>query len=336
MDSPTTPGLDTVTHLIDRDSAREPHSVVSPESVTIAILTFRRSARLRRLLPHVIDTLQSIHNVEILIVDNNALPNEQKFVEGFAKRTRYPVHYIHEPEAGVSNARNTALRVTSTRFLAFLDDDMEITRGWIDEMVKVAVVHKAGVIFGPLIAKFDDERNPYNTYLSSFYARQSKQLEDGISEDAFGTGGCLIDIQSCVLPDPPFDTRLNESGGEDDMFFESLHDAGALYGWAPNAICYECVPAERTTTKYIAKRNFGFGQGPSRIAASKGLSGSRQLARHMSVGLVQSLVFGIIWYGARLANRPSQVRYLALAARGVGKIFWFDKFKPKLYGAPPT
>jgi succinoglycan biosynthesis protein ExoM len=282
----------------------------------------------------VIDTLQSIHKVEVLIVDNNALPNEQKFVEEFAKQTRYPVYYVHEPEAGVSNARNTALRVTSTHFLAFLDDDMEITSGWIDEMVKVAMVHKAGVIFGPLVAKFDDERNPYNTYLSSFYARQSKQLEDGISEEAFGTGGCLIDLQTCILPNPPFDIRLNESGGEDDMFFESLHDSGALYGWAPNAICYECVPAERTTTKYIAKRNFGFGQGPSRIAASKGLSGSRQLARHMSVGLAQSLLFGVIWYSARLAKRPSQVRYLALAARGVGKIFWFDKFKPKLYGAP--
>lgn len=311
-------------------------AAVEPQSVTIAILTFCRSARLRRLLPHVVSTLQSSHDVEILVVDNNALPNEQKFVEEFSKQAPYRVHYVHEPRAGVSNARNTALKRASTRFLAFLDDDMEITSDWIDGLVRVAINHKAGVIFGPLIAKFDDAGNPNNPYLSSFYARHSKQTEDGISTDAFGTGGCLIDLETCELPNPPFDTRLNESGGEDDIFFESLRESGTLYGWAPSAICYECVPSDRTTSHYIAKRNFGFGQGPSRIAASRGLAGSLQLARHMSVGLAQLCVFGAIYVIAQATNRPSKIRYLALSARGLGKILWFDRFRPKLYGTPPS
>ena len=101
----------------------------------------------------------------------------------------------------------------SSRFIAFLDDDMEITKNWIDGLVKVAVEHAAGVVFGPLIAKFADAADPKNTYLSSFYARHSKQTEAGVSDEAFGTGGCLIDLESCVLPSPAFDTRLNESGG---------------------------------------------------------------------------------------------------------------------------
>lgn len=309
-------------------------SIEEPQSVLIAILTFQRSDRLRRLLPHVVNTLQSVHQIDILIVDNNALPNEQKFVEGFAKTAPVPVHYVHEPQAGVSNARNAAVNFASTRFLAFLDDDMEITENWIDGLVKVAVDHKAGVIFGPLIAKYDDAANPRNAYLSPFYSRQSSQREAGVSNDAFGTGGCLIDLETCVLPNPPFDTRLNESGGEDDIFFEALHESGSLYGWAPSAICYECVPVDRTTSEYIARRNFGFGQGPSRIAASKGLSGTVQLARHMSVGLAQLCVYGLAYLLTKIMNRPSQVRYLALSARGLGKVFWFDRFRPKLYGVP--
>lgn len=309
---------------------------IGPESVLIAIPTFQRSSRLRQILPHIVSTLNSIHYVELLVIDNNFLPIEEKFVTSFIEKSPYPLHYIHEPRPGVSNARNAAIKFATSRFLAFLDDDMEITENWIDGLVKVAVGHKAGIVFGPLIAKFANEADPRNAYLSPFYMRNSKQTDEGISEDAFGTGGCLIDLQTCTLPSPPFDTRLNESGGEDDMFFEALHKEGALYGWAPSAVCYECVPTERTTMKYIAKRNFGYGQGPSRIAASKGISGSLELARHMGVGLAQFFIFGSIFYLCRLLKRPSEVRYLALTARGLGKVFWFDRFKPKLYGGTPV
>ncbi len=303
------------------------------QSVLIAIPTFRRSARLQALLPHISKTLKSVHAVEILVIDNNALPTEQKFVQNFSKTSIYPIHYIHEPKAGVSNARNAALEFASSRFLAFLDDDMEVTEAWIDSLIEVSVANNAGLVFGPLIAKFENEADPRNAYLATLYTRHSKQTEAGLSDEAFGTGGCLIDLENCVLPDPPFDTHLNESGGEDDIFFESLRENGALCGWAPDALCYECVEPNRTTPNYIAKRNFGFGQGPSRIAAKKGIAGIPQIIRHMSVGSAQLGVYGLMYLVSKALNRPSQVRFLALSARGLGKIFWFDRFRPKFYGA---
>lgn len=320
---------------MDHDSAHENSTVgpnIDPQSVLIAIPTFRRSTRLQLLLPHVIETLRSVHDVEILVIDNNPLPNERKFVQSFTNNAPYPIHYIHEPQPGVSNARNAALDFATSRFVAFLDDDMEITKNWVDGLVKVAIEHNTGVVFGPIVAKFADSSDPRNGYLSSFYTRHSKQTEEGRSHEAFGTGGCLIDLENCPLPSPPFDTRLNESGGEDDMLFESLRSSGTHFGWAPSALCYECVPADRTTSGYIGKRNFGYGQGPSRIAASKGIIGIPVLMRHMTVGFVQLAFFGMAYGIAKIMNRPSEVRFLALCARGLGKIFWFDNFKPKLYG----
>ena len=304
----------------------------NPQDVLIAIPTFRRSSRLKALLPHIEETLRSIHNISILIIDNNALPIEQKFVQQYAETSKYPIHYVHETRAGVSNARNAALNFASTRFLAFLDDDMEVTAPWIDSLVDVAVTHETGLVFGPLTAKFMDSADPRNPYLAPFYSRIPKQSEAGVSTDAFGTGGCLIDLETCVLPDPPFDTHLNESGGEDDIFFETVRKNGTHFGWAPDALCYECVETHRTTPAYIARRNFGFGQGPTRIAAKKGLAGFPQILRHMSVGLIQLGIFGLMYLVAKAMKRPSQIRYLALSARGLGKIFWFDRFRPKLYG----
>ena len=316
----------------NRSVTAENATNVQRQKVLIAILTFRRSARLKALLPHVIETLRSVHAVEILVIDNNSIPVEQKFVQNFSEISPYQIHYVHESKPGVSNARNAALQFATSRFVAFLDDDMEMTANWIDSLVKVSVMNKAGLVFGPLVAKFENEADPRNPYLSALYTRHSKQTEPGLSDEAYGTGGCLIDLENCILPDPPFDTNLNESGGEDDIFFETLHQSGTLYGWAPSALCYECVPQERTTPNYIARRNFGFGQGPSRIAASQGIAGTLQLLRHMSVGLLQLGVFGGMFLITKITKRPSQVRFLALSARGLGKLFWFDIFRPKLYG----
>lgn len=304
-----------------------------PQAVVIAILTFQRSARLRALLPHVTKTLKTIHDVQILVVDNNPLPNEQKFVKSFAQGAPFPVDYLHSPEVGVSNARNAAVNYAKTRFLAFLDDDMQITESWLDDLIRVSLEHQTGVVFGPITAKFKNEADPQNSYLAPFYTRYVTQTQEGPIEHSFGTGGCLLDLQSCVLPNPAFDTSLNESGGEDDILFQSLRENGTLFGWAPTALCYECVPEERTTNEYIAKRNFGYGQGPSRLAAAKGgVVGAITLLRHMIIGSLQACIYGSVLLLTKALKRPSQVRYLALTNRGLGKVFWFNRFQPKLYG----
>ena len=114
----------------------------------IAIPTFQRSDALKHVLETTRDRLNSAyHHVSILVVDNNPTPQEQAAVEAFSETTHLPVHYLHEPAAGVSNARNAAIAFAETRFLAFLDDDMEITADWLDELVKTSCESGFGVIF---------------------------------------------------------------------------------------------------------------------------------------------------------------------------------------------
>jgi hypothetical protein len=53
----------------------------------------------------------------------------------------------------------------------------------------------------------------------------------------------------------------------------------------------------------------------------------------MLIGAAQFGVYGSFYVAAKILNRPSSVRYLALTARGLGKVFWGDRFQQKLYGA---
>jgi len=220
-----------------------------------------------------------------------------------------------------------------TRFLAFLDDDMEISAEWLDGLIQMSCQFGYGVIFGPIIAKFSDVADPRNPYLSPFYSRTLEDQETPELKKSFGTGGCLIDLTQGEYSNAPFNPNLNESGGEDDAFFSALARTGVKFGWAKRALCFENVPDERTTSDYIIRRNLGYGQAPTRTAAKGGFSGGPQIMRHMVIGSLQFGVYGAFYLVARVLKRPSAVRYLALTFRGLGKVFWGDRYQQKLYGA---
>ncbi len=303
------------------------------EAVTIIIATFQRSSALSRVLDSVNSNLRTKHDVKICVVDNNPLPQEKRFVEDFANRAAFPIKYIHEPESGVSNARNAGMTQVDTRFVAFLDDDMKITADWVDGLVDTALDHQTGLVFGPVEAVFPDPDNSKNIYLAPFYDRLLENGKKGEIQTTFGAGGCLVDLSTCQIPNPPFDPYLNESGGEDDIFFDHLRKTGTKIGYAPRAIAYEIVPEKRVRSRFIMKRNFGYGQGPTRIHAARGRNGLPGVIRHMAVGLAQIAVYGSLFLGLRLVRHPASIKFLALTAQGFGKVFWMDGFRPKLYGA---
>ena len=155
---------------------------------------------------------------------------------------------------------------------------------------------------------------------------------EGLIDEPFGTGGCLLDLSLCQLPDPVFNTDLNETGGEDDYLFKHLMRHGAKVAWSPQAKTIEHVPASRATAAYLWTRNFAFGQGPTQSEADKGLSGCVGVIKWMIIGSLQVAVFAPIYKFLQITKRPSYITFLAKTAQGVGKVFWWSGFSPKLYG----
>ena len=303
------------------------------KDICIVIPTFRRSEGLEEALKSLF--LQNImsQNVRVLVVDNNPEPIEKRLTESLSSRFNHNIEYVHEAKAGVSNARNAAMKLARTsRYIAFLDDDMLVSPDWLSALVKTSKDYKAGLVFGPTYAVMPNEDDPCNDYMSPFYERIIYDHDEGYTEETLGTGGCLIDLDYCNLPIPPFDPALNERGGEDDIFFDHLRQTGTRIAWSPKAASYEIVPETRATHDYIWKRNFGYGQGPARIHAARGIKGIPKILYFMTTGTIQLALYAPILAVQKLLNRPAQSKYLALTARAMGKIFWQDKFSPLLYG----
>lgn len=303
------------------------------EGISVIVPTFQRPDGIESALNSLMHQKIDGRAVEIVVADNDPAASAKKYVTKFAKTCPIEIVYVHVPEPGVSNARNGAMAKARGRFIAFLDDDMEALDGWIQNLVDTSLKLKAGIVFGPAVARMPNPSDPRNRYMEPFFSRIADMDHEGIMTETLGTGGCLLDLNLCDMPSPAFDTSLNETGGEDDILFDHLRQHGTLVGWSPKAKSWEIVPAKRATPDYIWTRNFAFGQGPTHIHANRGLRGAPGVIRFMITGSIQLMMYAPVYFGLKLVGHPAYVKYLARTARGLGKVFWADSLSPKLYGA---
>ena len=82
-----------------------------PEGLAIAVRsTFRQTGL-------------DLSRLELVIVDNDQTPSAQPMATRLAAEAPFPVRYVHEPAAGVANARNALLAAAKGDLIAFTDDD---------------------------------------------------------------------------------------------------------------------------------------------------------------------------------------------------------------------
>jgi succinoglycan biosynthesis protein ExoM len=271
--------------------------------------------------------------IELVIVDNDAIPTAKPVVDALRALSPYPVVYVHEPRAGVAYARNAAMTAASGDFIAFLDDDEEAPEGWLAALLAVQSRHAADVVFGPVRARAPNNITQHRNYLERFFSRLDDAPEGRIAH-YYGCGNSLV--RRAALPDPcrPFSLARNHIGGEDDLLFGHLQAKGAVFAWAPDAWVHEDPAASRLTLRYTIARAFAYGQGPSEHCASSSPPNYAGVAKWMAVGLVQGALFGAVAALKWLARAPDRAEALDRAARGFGKTFWGGPFKIAFYGLP--
>ena len=299
--------------------------------VSIVIPTFRRPLELRRLLSSVQYDLGIRNAVAIIVVDNDSNQTALPVIEEFRERLHAPIEYHLVDEPGVSNVRNAGMKAVNSRFVLFLDDDMETVSPYLQTLLDTADQLKTTITFGASVAKLPDEKQDLSNWLVPLYSRVFED-ETGIVTDTLGTGGSLIDLQNVALPSPPFDPALNEVGGEDDAFFAHIISQGGLVGWCAEAVAWEHVPVHRTQLSYLWARQFAFGQSPTRDAADRGLKGVPEILKWTGVGFVQAFLHGSLFIVTSMTRRKSSFYHFGRTAQGVGKMFWWDQLSPRLYG----
>jgi hypothetical protein len=269
--------------------------------------------------------------LELVIVDNDQAPSAQPVARALASEAPFTVRYVHEPAAGVANARNAALAAAKGDLIAFIDDDEEAAPGWLAALVATQARYGADVVFGPVRARAPAHVRRHREYLTRFFSREGP-AESGIIAHYYGCGDSLVRRAALPHPTRPFSAHRNEVGGEDDHLFGAMSKAGARFAWAHEALVWEDPVPERLTLRYALARAFAYGQGPTYGCATADPPDWPGVARWMAIGLVQAPVFGLLAGLLWAIRAPQSAFALDRAVRGAGKVLFCGPFKQRFYG----
>lgn len=299
--------------------------------VSVVIPTYKRPDGLSRAIESVLAQSDvDWDTAELLVVDNDPDCSARDTVARFGNAC-VTVRYVSEPNPGVANARNKAVRSVRGRLMAFLDDDQTAPPQWLSRILANFETYGAPVTFGPVETALPASDLPHSEYLNRFFSRIGP-AESCLSRDYWGCGNSLFDLGQMPDDGELFDVKGNETGGEDDFLFTRLQADGAMFGWAADASVFEHVPANRANLKYTLRRTFAYGQSPTTLAAYSSPPDVPKIIFWTLAGLVQSSVYGL---GAALmfiARAPRRAFWYDKAVQGLGKMFWFGPFEQKFYG----
>lgn len=302
--------------------------------ISVIILTFHRKQGALNAVRSVF-TQKNAPKFEIILMDNDGAGSAKEVSKILAKEAEdlnIVFKYGIEPEAGVANARNSALKLADAEYIAFLDDDEVAFENWLEKLYAAHIQTKAEVVFGPIEARLGENAAEPKAYFKEFFSRLLEG-ETRIVSKPYGCGNCLIERAKVLKGKCPFNHETNETGGEDDMLFAEVRANGGKFAWAHEAWVYEDVPDSRASWQYLSRRAFAFGHNTTSIFfESKDpnyLKGILMMAR----GTLQTLLMGLVSLALFLINHPKRAWAYDKMLRGLGKVLWFGPFKMRFYGA---
>lgn len=292
--------------------------------ISVVVPTFNRPEGLKLAVESVFAQTLAGSGFELVIVDNTPDATAAEMIASLEASCPPSIRFIalHEPAAGVANARNTAMSAVSSNLVAFLDDDQSAPENWLEKLLENYRAYPAAVTFGPVFTRLSEGHRRHQEYFEGFFAR-NPDLSSGYIEASFGCGNALIDFARIDGGAPWFDTQMNEIGGEDDLLFQRVRQSNAQFAWAAEAGVYEYPLPERVTLNYTLRRAFSYGQAPITLARRGGRKRFDQVLVWMLIGAGKAAYHGAQWLGLSLIRHPKRAFQLDLAVRGISKIFWW-------------
>lgn len=308
-------------------------STASRPGIVIGVCT---SGRLG-LLGDLLDCLERLdlvgrepERVHLMVVDNHPVGSAQALVKEFGARCPVEVIYRHIPERGLAIARNAVLEgATGTAdLLAFVDDDEAPEPWWLDELLACRAETEASIVTGPVFPRIPVGAPEWliaGGFLELDVHRDRAALSEAIS------GNALLHLPTVNRLGLRFDPLYNRTGGEDQLFFRQAHAGGAAIRYAARATVYEAVPPERTTFRFLVRRELRKGNTLGLIARDHPELGEDKLYRSLAAAkwLVRGAAVGMI--GAVTGRNVQSRRGFLSAVRAIGMIGGLVGWRYALY-----
>lgn len=214
-------------------------------SVTLAVVTLRRPDTLTRMLESV--AASSRLPDEVIVVDGDDAGSAEPVVRSFADRFEN-VECLRSPR-GITRQRNVALRRARGEVIVFLDDDVELARDMLQELLAAyedpTVIGAAGRILEPKSHRIGGKQAVFRRWLPGGVRHQGTFTRFGYprylldvdrARDVEFMQGCFMSARSEHARAVGFDEHLAEYAlGEDEDFSYRLSRRGRIR-YVPRAL----------------------------------------------------------------------------------------------------
>ena len=313
---------------------------MAPPVASVVICTYNRLRMLERAVASCLrDATMRDTPFELVIADNSPSGHARDLAATLAE-SGAPVRWVHASPPNISVARNAGLRTANAPLIAFMDDDLELERGWLDHLMDTLEQSGADVVLGPVRPRFEGGCPAWDPAGSRYTRVLSSVSGTPVVAGGAGRGGRFVVSTAsslwrratCFTDAEPFDAAFGASGGEDLDLFLRLQARGCRFVWCAEAGVWETIPASRTKLRFVATREFTGAQVYTALSVRHSRVPLVRTADIMARGAVQTVMgLGGVLLAAVLvpltgtAGRERLVRQMLGTAAGAGKLFWWRK-----------
>lgn len=256
--------------------------------ILIGICTYKRNELLLRALSYISKLITPVNcKIEIVISDNNP-DKSAKNIYKELKNFPFKIHYIHEPNTGIANARNAVLKKAlqlNVDYIAFLDDDEYPTVDWITELYNVMVENDANISTSAPVRIINGKEQPLPLKI--------KSRKNGETRYSCATSSVLFTIDIVKKSEIWFDTAFGSMTGEDIDFFSRAANKGYKIVWCAKKLIYDELPAIRQTLEWKLDR--AFNNGYLKIFLRK-KNGKTNFNKDLNKSIFELLIFASLYF----------------------------------------
>ena len=239
-----------------------------PPEISVVICTHNRPRYLSLALDSLASQTFPAGMYEVIVVDDDATETTRNIAGDFYGRIN--LHYHATEPSGLSDARNTGIRASEGKYIAFLDDDAVAGPDWLREIFSTftSLTPQPDACGGPVDLIWESPRPEWMTKQMAVFLGRFDYGETGffIRTSDRNPGGLNMAIKKTVfLQTGMFDPALGRQEGvllsnEEVDYFRRMRDAGMHLYYNPRIRVQHHVPTERTRRKWFFSRYYWQGR----------------------------------------------------------------------------
>lgn len=225
--------------------------------LTVTIVTKDRPKELRRLLDSLSLQLSTRCPVEVLIIDNSREGSVKKVYLDYIKMIPF-LKYEREQRQGAVFARNKALTICQSHYLAFVDDDCVLDANWLKKALLILKRKRREVVYWQGASMLANQQNAWTVaqFRQTEHSVRTYVKDKTLLQFHVDTKNLILDVSVLRKKKILFDERfgfLHSCGFEDVDLGMTMNRLGLMGEYRSDLLVSHQEPAAlgRVFSKYF-------------------------------------------------------------------------------------